>query len=511
MTAIKSKILRRLKNVVLQGFVFGLITGINSCVIIGTNLEQVEQWQVFELSVKGPEVRNPYADVNLSATFYRGIEKFNIKGFYGGDDIYKIRFMPKEKGIWKYITTSNICELDKKSGKFKCTSPSNVNHGPVKLLTQFHFSYEDGSSYYPVGTTLYCWELENYEETLQSLKGTGINKVRYMPFPHRGNKLPIKPFEGKEHEWNFYKPNPAFWQMIDQSVIDLGKLGIQADFILFHPYDRKQYGLDKMNDDERKFYLEYVVARLSAYQNVWWSMANEFDLIDESTEYWNKLGQIVSKADPYGHMHSIHGLPGTKYDWHQPWATHVSYQISKDATELKDLHKLRTAYGKPVLLDEYGYEGNAGAYWGKLSGEKELRRHWTSIIQGCYATHGESWGPENYFWKGGTPMGESFKRISWMGKEIFENSQKPVPSGFTNIDSVSAGSADDYFIYYFGDKKISSAQFNLPLGKKFQVDVIDTWNMTVTEAGKFQGSFEIQLLNKPFIAVRMTEVNNNKR
>ncbi|MFC1601606.1 DUF5060 domain-containing protein, partial [Candidatus Sumerlaeota bacterium] len=76
--------------------------------------------------------------------------------------------------------------------------------------------------------------------------------------------------------------------------------------------------------------------------------------------------------------------------------------------------------------------------WGKLSGEEELRRHLTATIQGVYATHGESWGPANYSWKGGSPSRSSFERVSWLAKEIFTSDQKPIPSTLTNVDKQSA-------------------------------------------------------------------------
>ena len=468
--------------------------------------KKIEKWDVFELTINGSSTGNPFLEIELSATFSLNNKNISVKGFYDGNGIYKVRFMPEEKGVWKYETKSNNPQLHGIKGKFKCKKPTDNNKGPIKVAGKYHFKYANGNPFYPVGTTLYCWELENYETTLASLEGTGINKVRYMPFPHKGNKLPLKPFEGEKHNWDFYRPNPDFWVMIDKSVQDLAKLGIQADFILFHPYDRKEFGLDKMNKKEKVFYLEYVVARLSAYRNIWWSMANEYDLINKSNDYWNKLAQVVADADPYEHLHSIHGLPGSKYDWSQTWVTHVSYQITKKATELENLHEFRTEYGKPVILDEYGYEGNSSAYWGKLTGEEELYRHWTATIQGVYATHGESWGSENFFWKGGTPVRYSFERVSWLGKEIFENKNKQIPFGLINLNKESAQSGDSYYLYFYGNNAFKSKTFNFPEGKKFHVDVIDTWSMTVEERGTYSGEFTIELSENPYVAIRIYKI-----
>lgn len=464
---------------------------------------KIEKWEVFELKLHGPSTGNPFTEVELSANFIFGDNNLTVKGFYDGNGVYKIRFMPYKKGIWEYETRSNLSALEGISGEFKCIEPSGNNKGPVQVAEKHHFKYASGEPFYPVGTTLYCWELENYESTLASLKGTGFNKVRYMPFPHRGNQLPITPFEGEKNNWDFLRPNPEFWRMIDESVQDLGKLGIQADFILFHPYDRGEFGFDKMNDSEKAFYLEYIAARLSAYQNIWWSMANEYDLINKSHGYWDNLGKIIADADPYNHLRSIHGLPGSKYDWKQEWVTHVSYQLSAKATELGLLHEFKEQLNKPVIIDEYGYEGNLDYDWGNLSGKEELYRHWTATIQGVYACHGESYDSVMYFWKGGTPVGDSFERVSWLAKEIFHNKEKPIPSGFRNVKKDLAKAGDTYYLYYFGKDTVSNKTFNLPEGCEFVVNVIDTQNMTVEEKGIYSGRFSIEIPEKQHIAIRI--------
>lgn len=466
---------------------------------------KIEKWNVFEITLRGPSSGNPYTEADLSATFSNGNENKTVTGFYDGDGIYKIRFMPGKAGMWKYKTQSNISKLKDLKGKFKCIPATANNKGPVQVFARHHFKYTNGEPYYPVGTTLYCWELENYEATLAALKETGYNKVRYMPFPHKNNQLPYNPFEGDKHKWDFTKPNPEFWRLIDRSVRDLGALGIQADFILFHPYDRGSFGLDKMNPAERKFYLEYLAARYSAYQNIWWSMANEFDLIDKSHDYWDTLGTIITTADPYDHLCSIHGLPGTKYDWKKDWVTHVSYQISKDANEINDLHTFKSQFDKPVLLDEYGYEGDLKPYWGAFSAEEELYRHSMATIQGVYATHGESYQGSLHFWKGGNPVGKSFKRISWFLDEIFKNSEKPVPSGLTFIRSDMAQAGEKYYLYYFGKDSTTKKTINLPVAGNFHVDIIDTWEMTTEEKGIYSGSFTIEIPAKKYIAIRIVK------
>ena len=38
---------------------------------------------------------------------------------------------------------------------------------------------------------------------------------------------------------------------------------------------------------------------------------------------------------------------------------------------------------------------------------------------------------------------------------------------------------------------------------KYEVEVIDTWNMTIDKLGVFQGEFQIDLPGRPYMAIRL--------
>ena len=99
---------------------------------------KIEKWDVFELTLQGPSTGNPNTEVELSATFTNEGEYKTIKGFYDGDGMYKIRFMPEKIGIWKYETQSNASSLKGKEGKFKCIESSG-NKGPVRVAGKTSF------------------------------------------------------------------------------------------------------------------------------------------------------------------------------------------------------------------------------------------------------------------------------------------------------------------------------------------------------------------------------------
>ena len=276
--------------------------------------EVVEQWARFEVSLDGPSAGNSFVDVKLSAEFSNGLERMRVDGFYDGGGIYRIRFMPTKLGPWSYVTESTVDELSGCSGSFTCVQPRADRHGPVRVRDTFHFAYADGTPYYPFGTTCYAWAHQGdalEKQTLETLKTVGFNKMRMCVFPKdyifNKNEPVHYPFEkGSDGEWDFTRYDVDFFRHLERRVEQLGDLGIEADLILFHPYDR--WGFATMPHACDYAYLRYVVARLSAYANVWWSMANEYDFMlrDKPMEVWDRFFDIVCSGDPYGHLCSIH-------------------------------------------------------------------------------------------------------------------------------------------------------------------------------------------------------------
>src|SRR5215472_11817950 len=107
----------------------------------------VGQWGKYEITLHGPAAGNPFVDVTLSAQFTCESKTITANGFYDGDGIYRIRFMPMMRGEWSYQTHSNLAKLDGKTGEFTCGPPPPGNHGPVGVVNHFHFAYADGSPY----------------------------------------------------------------------------------------------------------------------------------------------------------------------------------------------------------------------------------------------------------------------------------------------------------------------------------------------------------------------------
>ena len=450
----------------------------------------VEQWGIFELTLNGPSDGNPFCDVRLGARFRQDDTTVDVSGFYDGDGLYRLRFSPETTGFWQYVTHSSHAELDGQRGTLTVTAATGDNHGPVRVRNTFHFAYTDGTPYRQIGTTCYAWTHQGAEreaQTLQTLADGPFNKIRFCVFPKwyafNREEPPLYPFVGEApHTWDFTRFNPAFFRHLETRITDLRDRNIEADMILFHPYDDGHWGFDRMLPTVDDRYLRYVVSRFAAFRNVWWSLANEYDFMEKKRETdWDRFLEIVAQTDPYRRLCSIHN--GTLlYNHTHPLLSHASIQNGSATEDAGRAILYRDVYRKPIVFDEVKYEGDIPQRWGGLTAREMVRAFWEGTIAGTYVGHGETYlRPDEVLWwsKGGVLHGESPSRLAFL-RSVLESSP---PEGIEPIDkwqnARTGGKPGDYYLIYFGAEQPTFWEFalyrdGLEDGMAFEVEIIDT-------------------------------------
>jgi hypothetical protein len=533
----------------------------------------VEQWGIFELALESSADSraegNPFLDNRFSATFSQDGRSVKANGFYDGEGIYRVRFMPDTTGSWSYTTSSNLAELNGQAGSFEVKAARAGNHGPVRVAHTYHFAYADGTPFKQIGTTCYAWAHQGEaleEQTLATLKTAPFNKLRMCVFPkhyhfnenepdyypftllEKGSSKWVGGFAAMDSGWKFDFEHfePAFFHHFEKRIADLQALGIEADLILLHPYDR--WGFSKMNAEQDDRYLRYLVARLSAYRNVWWSMANEYDLMPQkSLADWDRYFQIVQQEDPYNHLRSVHNCFAF-YDHTQPWVTHCSVQRSDLARTLI----WREQYKKPVVVDECCYEGDIPESWGNISGREMVHRFWEGTVNGGYVGHGDTFlDPNDVLWwaRGGVLKGESAPRLAFLRKilesgpaagldpakdsspyriamaggfdkvtiqQLIQGSSQaeqpegaePAPQDRIMNWFATAQQPHQFYLTYFGINQPSQAVAAVPPGERYKGEIIDTWEMTATPLDEpvVRGSV-VALPVKPYQALILRRAN----
>lgn len=495
----------------------------------------VEKWGVFEAEMPGKSEGNPFTDYTVRGTFKSKNETKTVDGFYDGNGIYRIRFMPSFEEAYTFCIKGSFSE-ETFEGSFTATAPSENNHGPVRVSHRYHLAYEDGKPYYSIGTTCYVWELQKEElqkKTLETLAESAFNKIRFCIFPkHYDYNLgePISyPYEGtpmdssvlttenfmdyvgcpEGNNFDYKRFNVKHFQHIDKCIEKLMDMGIQADLIVMHAYDR--WGFSEMSAECDDLYWKYLIARTSAFRNVWWSLANEYDLLTKkTTEDWERYASIICEKDVYGHLRSIHNCKPF-YDYSRPWVTHCSIQRQDLYKSAELVNEWRERYKKPVILDEIAYEGNIQHGWGNISGKEMTRRFWEAYLRGGYPGHGETYlNKENILWwsHGGELHGESPERFLFLKRFMEETPAPGLRPMEGQWDEVAATvdefpSRHKYYMFYYSFMRPSFREYYFDDETEYEVEVIDTWNMTVENRGKFKGKFKIELPGREYMAVRI--------
>ena len=306
----------------------------------------MRQYETFELTFTGSEPEGSRALVDLQAEFTLAGETKRVRGFYAGGGVYKVRFYPSAAGgcSWKVWGTV--------SGAGEEFCEPAVSHGMVRASGR-HFKYDDGTWYRPFGTTVYALvhqERALTDTTMETLRKAPFNKVRFCVFPKHydfnHNEPESYPFEKTDGKWDVHKPVAAYWEALEARIREMDAMGIQGDLILFHPYDR--WGFSRFSMEDSFVYLDYLLRRLSAMPNLWWSLANEYDLMPNyKWENWEEFAGFVAEHDPYGHCLSNHNCMAY-WDFTQKEITHCCIQD----VNVNEVPELWERYSKPVVFDE---------------------------------------------------------------------------------------------------------------------------------------------------------------
>ena len=528
------------------------------------------QYEMLELCF--PTDADPQPLPELTAAFTCGEDTITVKGFYTGDVTYRVRFLPKKPGIYAYQVKGVV----RAEGRVEVLPAREGHHGMVKAKG-IHFIYEDGTAFHSFGTTVYALAHQSealIHETMETLKQSPFNKVRLCVFPksflYNSNEPRLHAFEKRED--GSFDPSRscyAFWDAFEARLRELFDMGIQVDLILFHPYDR--WGYSTMPQEDNLRYLDYLLRRLAAWPNLWWSLSNEYDLFPgKSIEDWCEIETFVAQNDPFHHLLGNHNCYQC-WDASRPDTTHVSWQ-TRGLTRIPQMQK---KFRKPVCIDECGYDGNLFAPWGALTGKEMTARFWRTHVRGGYCTHGETFTPDEreiVFWaKGGKLVGESPARIAFL-REIMESLPGPLDPWYSEYEQLflmsdealreiiergsirtvtASGGIQEtpltdkwrmhirnllamdqvdrerymdtalticghygqaVYLYYYDIQQFESAKLELPEDRTYRIDMIDTWNMTreTVQMGA-SGTIQVKLPSREYMAVLAVAEEDNRQ
>ncbi|MCR8630519.1 DUF5605 domain-containing protein [Paenibacillus radicis (ex Xue et al. 2023)] len=442
------------------------------------NLHEVERWGTFELALDCTHKEGvTIEDYPLgNALFRKGSRKIAAGFFRDINGVTRVRFMPDEEGEWHYELYGGFIDtiMGQSNGRIHCTAPGPNNHGPVDVGgSKQDFCYADGTAFFPFGTTcLQGYAGDQAEQTLSALTGSPFNKVRFS-MSSGGNSTDFASLE--------------------QMILQLMKLGIEVDLLL---------NLGNGESDEAFSNLfSQTIARLAAYRNVWWSLPTEGDCYRFNKD---EVLRLVQQNDPYGHLLTVHSSDPL-FNFGHKAITHVSLQCS-DPSQLTYFAGL---HHKPIIVEECGCEGDWPTLWGSLPGEEVVNRMWASACRKGFASYGEKYmrdGVGTWQTHGGALIGSAVPRIAFL-RSILEDAPAGLRFMPEYYDAATIGRDGEYYLQFYGIHRFPSKQLLLPDGS-YEVDIIDTWNMTInTLPGTYKGDVIVTLPSLMYHALRVRRLD----
>jgi hypothetical protein len=160
-----------------------------------------------------------------------------------------------------------------------------------------------------------------------------------------------------------------------------------ASVVLLHPHDEslRSAGPDVMR--VAKGLIRYAVARLGSYWNVVWSVANEWQRsLTFSYDDMDELGAYLHRIDPYQRLTACHHYGRFEF-YDKEWTDMSSMQHRGLPHEINRGIIQNRHFNKPVLNEEYGYEGDNHS----PPNDPHNVRHdcWAIAMAGGYGTYGD--------------------------------------------------------------------------------------------------------------------------
>ena len=414
---------------------------------------------------------------------------------------WHVRFTPTVTGLWTYSISPRSPDPGLTTvGHLLATSPQSSSHGFLRIDSTHprSFAFDEGSHFFMLGNTEYELALVSLFEGRSALdanlngnREAGINTLRVLVYPWDDGKGT----KGDPHPAGaapFSDPgtnqvlNGSYFDALDRVVHDAQTMHMQIDLEMFDDNwdafscekgaecaDPPKYepGTSVPNTTttceaeqcsgwpspaqalEDMRYVDYVVARYSAYTNVQWTLTNEFQYtpypdfnaagVLAHPSFWDTVGRRVTAEDPYMtstlnptelrpiSIHSSSSYPvnnaGAQLLFSPvtsfPWETSTAFQSScvgngpSSTPDQEASAPQRRAANQSAALPLVTAESNywrtnprvsrslsCGRHIGRLQDRQEM---WATIASGGYFTLGDANAVPPWSWDRSAPTTEA--------------------------------------------------------------------------------------------------------
>ncbi len=451
---------------------------------------QPRQWQPIELTfVAGQDVVNPFDfdEVDFRVEFVGPDQRSMLMpGFWDGDRVWKVRFVPTRPGLWKYRTICGplpVAGLHGNTGTFTAFNPATTTalsaHGGIVAadVTRPVLTYSDGTPFPWVGDT--WWNFPEKELTLDMASKMADQRVGqgFTVYQAHGSR-PMVPygcdgFNSVSHPLDkslaYWKSCDPYYQLMFQKGL-LGVVGLGAHE-QWDPYPTVIF---------QRWFRTHL-ARFGVY-GVTYLFLQEFDIAkgmkDERIVKLRNTARYLYQLDPYARAMSVHPASNSAdlhLMWGESWHKFALIQSGHFVPTFPQRYwKLRDdTPWKPIVESEHNYEGFARTNM-TIDDTVVRRSYYVSILaesagftygaQGLYANitsldrplSTQLWGPVLTWDQGlALPGGDDIGKASKLLKSLNWSSWRSwrYTGGITPTPLVAGDDGETSLVYFFAGAK----------------------------------------------------------
>lgn len=343
--------------------------------LIGTPASTATTFRVYELAFSADVPgSNPYLNGPSLTAIFTGTsgaasgKVLTIKGFWDGDNVWRVRFAPTAQGDWSWTTSSNDAGMNGFSGSLTVIGPTPEELAASVLYRGFlqrddhAWKLSDGTPFLAVGDTQWSFAEENttaeWQQWMNARQAQKFNTFLgciWLAIYTRSGVPDAFPGKNPQTE----TPNMAYFQRLDQMVQYANDRGIMMGLTIGGFPDNSNWWVKFGTLDRNSRWFRYCVARYTAY-NVRWCLYGE---VNERNTPWGSTwqqqvahdAQLVRDEDPYDHPIGSHHTSVDTSSASSPNIDYIEVQIARTETQYQSALNYRQ-YGKPVWFEEYWYE-----------------------------------------------------------------------------------------------------------------------------------------------------------
>lgn len=297
--------------------------------------------------ISSKSYENPLYEVNsfeITFTSPSGRKK-TVRGFWDGDNKWKVRFMPDELGLWTFESSSSDQSnsgLHGIKGEFDCVENDSEHDlfqkGPIiHQKGSYHLSHLNGSPFFWTAGTAWNGALKSTDEEWDfylNHRGTHhYNTIQLVTTQWRGGTTNAEgevAFTGSGR----ISLNPTFFQRIDQKIEEANQKGL-----LVSPVVLWALPFGQGTEFSPGYYLpireavllaKYIVARYQG-NHVVWNLGGDGKYYGDLEDRWKTIGAAVFGEGKHQGLVTLHphgtSWIGDLYE-DQAWYGLYTYQSS---------------------------------------------------------------------------------------------------------------------------------------------------------------------------------------